>query len=157
MASTTSLCMGRCGFSASHRSMNREMALRAAARSHELVEQICYRTREGMKTAVRKGKSAGGLAYGYRIRHEYDAAGERIRSLRDIDEAEGSKAATALVPMPSWPKTAMAVRIARRSSLSSIWVGLSAPTARPSVGRSWRSGSLQRYRTIFSELITLTG
>ena len=64
-----------------------EMALRAAL-SHELVEQIRYRTREGMKTAVRKGKSAGGLAYGYRIRLEYDAAGERIRGLRDIDEAE---------------------------------------------------------------------
>ncbi len=64
-----------------------EMALRAAL-SHELVEQIRYRTREGMKTAVRKGKSAGGLAYGYRIRLEYDAAGERIRGLRNIDEAE---------------------------------------------------------------------
>lgn len=64
-----------------------EMALRAAL-SHELVEQIRYRTREGMKTAVRKGISAGGLAYGYRVRHEYDATGERIRGLRDIDEAE---------------------------------------------------------------------
>nr|CAD6595430.1 recombinase family protein [Rhizobium sp. Khangiran2] len=64
-----------------------EMALRAAL-SHELVEQIRYRTREGMKTTVRKGRSAGGLAYGYRTRLEYDAAGERIRGLRDIDEAE---------------------------------------------------------------------
>ena len=34
-----------------------EMALRAAL-SHELVEQIRYRTREGMKTAVKKGKAS---------------------------------------------------------------------------------------------------
>lgn len=37
-----------------------ELAMRAAL-SHELVEQIRYRTREGMKTAVRKGKAQPAL------------------------------------------------------------------------------------------------
>ncbi len=54
-----------------------EMALRAVL-SHELVEQIRYRTREGMKTANRKGKATTCLAYGYRIKIEHDAAGNRI-------------------------------------------------------------------------------
>lgn len=55
-----------------------EIGLRSIL-SHELVEQIRYRTREGMKTATRKGKIAGGLSYGYRLKAEYDASGNRIR------------------------------------------------------------------------------
>ena len=61
-----------------------EMGLRVTL-SHELLEQIRYRTREGMKTAVRKGKSTTCLAYGYKIKLEYDANGERIPGLREID------------------------------------------------------------------------
>ncbi|RFZ86304.1 recombinase family protein [Shinella sp. WSJ-2] len=61
-----------------------EMALRAAL-SHELVEQIRYRTREGMKTAVKKGKASTCLAYGYKLSQQRDANGDRIRGLRDIE------------------------------------------------------------------------
>jgi DNA invertase Pin-like site-specific DNA recombinase len=61
-----------------------EMALRAAL-SHELVEQIRYRTREGMKMAVTKGKAATRLSYGYVLSQQRDANGDRIRGLRDID------------------------------------------------------------------------
>ena len=61
-----------------------EMALRAAL-SHELVEQIRYRTREGMKTAVKKGKASTCLAYGYKLSQQRDANGDRIRGLRDVD------------------------------------------------------------------------
>ncbi|KVK42395.1 hypothetical protein L901_26810, partial [Agrobacterium sp. D14] len=61
-----------------------EMALRAAL-SHELVEQIRYRTREGMKMAVRKGKASTCLAYGYMLSQQRDANGDRIKGLREID------------------------------------------------------------------------
>ncbi|GGB13925.1 resolvase [Brucella endophytica] len=53
--------------------------------SHELVEQIRYRTREGMKTAVRKGKATTCLAYGYKLKLAYDGNGDRIPGLREID------------------------------------------------------------------------
>jgi DNA invertase Pin-like site-specific DNA recombinase len=64
-----------------------EMALRAAL-SHELVEQIRYRTREGMKTAVQKGKASTCLAYGYMLSQQRDANGDRIKGLREIDPAK---------------------------------------------------------------------
>jgi DNA invertase Pin-like site-specific DNA recombinase len=60
-----------------------EMSLRVTL-SQELIEQIRYRTREGMKTAVRKGKATTCLAYGYKVRLEYDGNGDRIPGLRDI-------------------------------------------------------------------------
>ena len=63
-----------------------EMGLRATL-SQELIEQIRYRTREGMKTAVRKGKAATCLAYGYKLKLAYDGNGDRIAGLRDIDSA----------------------------------------------------------------------
>ena len=53
--------------------------------SHELVEQGRTRTREGMKTAVRKGKASTCLAYGYKLSQQRDELGDRIRGLRDID------------------------------------------------------------------------
>ncbi|WP_312406277.1 recombinase family protein [Rhizobium sp.] len=56
--------------------------------SHELVEQIRYRTREGMKTAARKGKATTRLCYGYRLGQQRDANGDRIRGLREIEPAE---------------------------------------------------------------------
>ncbi len=61
-----------------------EMALRAAL-SHELVEQIRYRTREGMKMAVKKGKASTCLAYGYKLSQQRDEMGDRIKGLREID------------------------------------------------------------------------
>jgi DNA invertase Pin-like site-specific DNA recombinase len=64
-----------------------ELHLRSTL-SHELVEQIRYRTREGMKTAARKGKATTRLSYGYRLGQQRDANGDRIRGLRDIDPAQ---------------------------------------------------------------------
>jgi DNA invertase Pin-like site-specific DNA recombinase len=61
-----------------------ELSIRAVL-SHEMVEQIRYRTREGMKTAVRKGKASTCLAYGYMLSQARDANGDRIKGLRDID------------------------------------------------------------------------
>ncbi|MBC2775986.1 recombinase family protein, partial [Rhizobium sp. AQ_MP] len=52
---------------------------------HELVEQGRTRTREGMKTAVRKGKASTCLAYGYKLSQQRDELGDRIRGLRDIE------------------------------------------------------------------------
>ena len=45
---------------------------------YDQIEQTRYRTREGMKTSVRKGKVAGRIAYRYRIKLMYDDKGERI-------------------------------------------------------------------------------
>ncbi|MGO4565907.1 recombinase family protein [Rhizobium sp. 2YAF20] len=61
-----------------------ELSIRAVL-SHELVEQIRYRTREGMKTAVSKGKASTCLAYGYVLSQTRDANGDRVKGLRDID------------------------------------------------------------------------
>ncbi|MFB0690285.1 recombinase family protein [Agrobacterium pusense] len=62
-------------------------ALRAII-SHETIEQTRYKTREGMKTAVSKGKAAGGIAYGYRMKFEHDDKFNRIAGLREIDEEQ---------------------------------------------------------------------
>ncbi|MFD1330370.1 recombinase family protein [Mycoplana ramosa] len=59
-----------------------------AVLSQETVEQGRYRTREGMRTTVQKGKAAGGIAYGYRVKQAYDERGDRIPGLREIDEAK---------------------------------------------------------------------
>jgi DNA invertase Pin-like site-specific DNA recombinase/flagellar biosynthesis chaperone FliJ len=56
-----------------------------ATLSDELVDQIRFRTREGMKTAVKKGKASTCLAYGYRLSQQRDANGDRIKGQRDID------------------------------------------------------------------------
>lgn len=62
-----------------------ELAIRAVL-SHEMIEQIRFRTREGMKTAVRKGSASTCLAYGYKLGLKYDANGDRIPGIREIDE-----------------------------------------------------------------------
>ncbi len=41
-----------------------------------------------MKTAVGKGKAAGGIAYGYRMKFEHDDKFNRIAGLREIDEEQ---------------------------------------------------------------------
>ncbi|TBD88116.1 recombinase family protein [Rhizobium ruizarguesonis] len=64
-----------------------EMGLRSTL-SQELIEQIRTRTRDGMKTAVRKGKASTCLAYGYKVKLVYDGNGDRIPGLRDINEDE---------------------------------------------------------------------
>jgi len=63
---------------------NMELHLRSTL-SHEMVEQIRYRTREGMKTAVRKGKASTCLAYGYMLSQQRDGNGDRIKGLREVD------------------------------------------------------------------------
>ena len=64
-----------------------ELGIRAVL-SHEMIEQTRYRTREGMKTTVTKGRAAGGIAYGYRAKLVYDAKGDRIPGEREIDEEQ---------------------------------------------------------------------
>ncbi|MGO4659251.1 recombinase family protein [Ensifer sp. 2YAB10] len=64
-----------------------EMSFRAML-SHELVGQIRFRTREGMKTAARKGKATTRLSYGYRLGQQRDANGDRIRGVREIEPAQ---------------------------------------------------------------------
>ncbi len=43
-----------------------------------------------MKSAVRKGKAAGGLSYGYRVAQQYDAKGDRIPGLREINPEQAA-------------------------------------------------------------------
>ncbi|MCF6367241.1 recombinase family protein [Rhizobium halophilum] len=66
-----------------------ELGLRAVLNS-EMLEQVRYRTREGMKTVAKKGRVPGGICYGYAIKKVLGADGEPIRGLRDInpDEAD---------------------------------------------------------------------
>ncbi|MFD1747409.1 recombinase family protein [Rhizobium helianthi] len=63
------------------------MSLRVTL-SQVLVEQLRYRTRKGMKTALRRGKATTCLACGYRIKLEYDADGELIPGLREVDRLQ---------------------------------------------------------------------
>ena len=65
-----------------------ELGLRAVL-NQEVLEQVRYRTREGMKTVAKHGRVPGGICYGYRVRREFDDSGEPVRGLRsiDIDEA----------------------------------------------------------------------
>lgn len=58
-----------------------ELGLRSII-SHDMIEQTRYKTRGGVKTAVRKGKAAGGIAYGYKGKLAYDERGDRIPGLR---------------------------------------------------------------------------
>ncbi|WP_426129727.1 recombinase family protein [Pararhizobium sp. PWRC1-1] len=64
-----------------------ELGLRSII-NHDMIEQTRYKTREGMKTSVRKGKAAGGIAYGYRMKLEHDDKFNRIAGLREVDEGQ---------------------------------------------------------------------
>lgn len=66
-----------------------ELGLRAVL-SQEVLEQVRYRTREGMKTVAKHGRVPGGICYGYRVRREFDDSGEPVRGLRSIDIAEAA-------------------------------------------------------------------
>ncbi len=55
-----------------------------AVLSQELISEIRRRTRDGMRQAVKEGKAAGGLSYGYQPRLIYDEKGERIPGHREI-------------------------------------------------------------------------
>lgn len=56
--------------------------------SELMIEETSRKTRRGLEGVVLSGRSAGGMAYGYRSPLAYDVHGERIRGLREIDEAE---------------------------------------------------------------------
>lgn len=66
-----------------------ELGLRAVL-SQEVLEQVRYRTREGMKAVAKHGRVPGGICYGYRVRREFDDSGEPVRGLRSIDTDEAA-------------------------------------------------------------------
>jgi len=52
------------------------------------LKDLRLKVKRGLTGRVRQGRSAGGLAYGYRVIRELDGRGELIRGRRRIDEAE---------------------------------------------------------------------
>lgn len=50
-----------------------------------MLEQVRYRTREGMKTVAKHGRAPGGTCYGYRVRRELNDSGELVRGPRSIN------------------------------------------------------------------------
>ncbi|MEF3133409.1 recombinase family protein [Rhizobium sp. 268] len=66
-----------------------ELGLRAVL-NNEMLEQVRYRTREGMKTVAKKGRVPGGICYGYTIKKMIGADGDPIRGLREINPDEAA-------------------------------------------------------------------
>lgn len=66
-----------------------ELGIRAVL-NQEMLEQVRYRTREGMKTVAKHGRVPGNICYGYRVHKEYDPEGNPIRGLRSIDQTEAA-------------------------------------------------------------------
>lgn len=54
--------------------------------SELMIEEIGRKTKRGLQGVVEAGRSGGGLTYGYRKKLAYDAAGEPLRGLLEIDE-----------------------------------------------------------------------
>ena len=54
------------------------------------LKDLADKTRRGMRGKVEKGKSGGGLAYGYSVVKQFDAHGEAIRGDREINEAQAN-------------------------------------------------------------------
>lgn len=52
------------------------------------LKDLADKTRRGLRGRVEKGKSSGGISYGYRVKKHCDSDGEIIRGDREIDEAE---------------------------------------------------------------------
>jgi DNA invertase Pin-like site-specific DNA recombinase len=52
------------------------------------LKDLAQKTRRGLEGRIRKGRSGGGLCYGYDVVRETDAQGEPIRGGRCINEAE---------------------------------------------------------------------
>lgn len=55
-----------------------------------MIEEGARKTRRGLEGVVLSGRSAGGMAYGYLRPNAYDASGERIRGLREVDETKAA-------------------------------------------------------------------
>jgi DNA invertase Pin-like site-specific DNA recombinase len=64
-----------------------ELGLRAVL-NQEVLEQVRYRTREGMKTVAKHGRVPGGICYGYKVKRELDDDGDPVRGLRSINPKE---------------------------------------------------------------------
>jgi hypothetical protein len=54
------------------------------------LKDLADKTRRGLEGRVRKGKSGGGLCFGYDVVHKVDAAGEPVRGERRINKVEAS-------------------------------------------------------------------
>lgn len=52
------------------------------------LKDLADKTRRGLKGRIVKGKSGGGLAYGYKVKKHFTPDGEIIRGEREIDEAQ---------------------------------------------------------------------
>jgi len=52
------------------------------------LKDLADKTRRGLRGRVEKGKSGGGIAYGYRVKKQFDANGEAIKGDREIDEGQ---------------------------------------------------------------------
>jgi DNA invertase Pin-like site-specific DNA recombinase len=52
------------------------------------LRETARKTRRGMVGVAREGRHAGGRVYGYRIKREFDAQGQLVPGLREINEAE---------------------------------------------------------------------
>ncbi len=50
------------------------------------LKDLADKTRRGLRGRVEKGKSGGGIAYGYQVVKQFDANGEAIRGDREIDQ-----------------------------------------------------------------------
>lgn len=48
-----------------------ELGLRAEL-NQQVLEQVRYRTREGMKTVAKHGRAPDGIRYGYRVKRAFD-------------------------------------------------------------------------------------
>jgi len=54
------------------------------------LKDLADKTRRGLEGRVRKGKSGGGLCFGYDVVHKVDAAGEPVRGERSINDTESA-------------------------------------------------------------------
>lgn len=54
------------------------------------LKDLAAKIRRGQRGRAEAGRSPGGLSYGYAVVREYDAAGEPVRGLRRIDEAQAA-------------------------------------------------------------------
>jgi DNA invertase Pin-like site-specific DNA recombinase len=52
------------------------------------LKDLADKMRRGLRGRVEKGKSGGGLAYGYKVMKQFDANGEAIRGDREIDQEQ---------------------------------------------------------------------
>jgi len=54
------------------------------------LKDLADKTRRGLEGRIRKGKSGGGLCFGYDVVHKVDAAGEPVRGERSINETDAA-------------------------------------------------------------------